>query len=111
MKQVNTFSNKMFLLEDDKAEKLKEMMMSGQKAVVELDDGTILNIAAIESITFPDTEPYFLGNRMSKDETKVFVDGEWKKFCGQKSQIKYMPVAKTGKQPTDKQGIVVYDDV
>jgi hypothetical protein len=52
----------------------------------------MLNPKGIESIGEVETEPYFMGNKMNKDLTRVFVGGEWRLFAGRKDQIEHRPI-------------------
>ena len=95
MKQITTFSGKMYLIEDEKIVKLKELMET--KGIIELENGTLLNSGAIESVGEVETEPYFMGNKMNKSMTKVFVQGDWKQFCGDRSEIEQRPILTNNK--------------
>ena len=76
MKQINTYSGRSYLVEDDELENIKKLLFQGSKMMIELRSGEGVHIPAIETYGSPDTEAYFLGNPMNKNKTKVLVQGE-----------------------------------
>lgn len=79
-------------VEDDESDNIKLMWSEDTKRPVLLRNGTMINPACIESIgdtVIEELEPYFGGNKMNKDRTRVFVDGEWRLFAGSDKDIEW----------------------
>jgi len=88
MKQVNLWSGRSYLVSDKKLEAIKQALkLEDNKAAVDLKDGSGFMVSAVESWGEPETGPYFMGNKMNKGMTKVFVQGDWKNFCGDRNEI------------------------
>ena len=94
MKQLTTFGGQTFALEDEEAENIKNFWAEDNSKPIELRSGSMVNPKAIESIGELETVAYFMGNKMNKGQTRVFVNGEWKEFAGSKSQIEHRPIVK-----------------
>ena len=79
-----------YLLTDEEATVVMNEMISGAKKAIGIKRlGMVVNAAGIMAVADPESVPYFMGNPMNADMTKVFVQGEWKKFAGKKADIEY----------------------
>ena len=93
MKQINLWSGRSYLVEDEKFESIKRALASGDtKAIVSMPNGDFFVVSAIEGGCEPETEPYYLGNKMNKGMTRVLVGGDWKNFCGDRNEIEQRPI-------------------
>jgi len=90
MKNIKMMSGREIIISDEECEKIRQIILQGKTGgLIGLKNGDIINLSSVETISEPETEPYFMGNKMSKDLTKVFVQGEWKFFSGSKNEIEY----------------------
>jgi len=89
MKSIKMMSKREFIISDEEVESIRKLIANGKVGLVGLKSGEIINLNSVESISEADTEPHYMGNRMSPDLTRVFVQGEWKLFAGDKSDIEY----------------------
>jgi hypothetical protein len=92
MKNLRMISGITHQVEDEEAENIKLMWAEDSKKPILLRNNTMINPACIESIgdTVPEElEAYYNGNKMNKDRTRVFVDGEWKLFAGNPKDIRF----------------------
>jgi hypothetical protein len=89
MKSIKMMSKLEILISDEELEKIRQLISNGKSGLIGLKNGDIINTNSIETISEAETEPYFMGNRMSKDMTRVFVQGDWKLFAGNKNEIEY----------------------
>lgn len=91
MKELKTMSGKTFFIDDDECEKIKSMVKEEYRGIIGLKSGELVNINSVDSISNLEMEAYYMGNKMNRDKTKVFVGGEWKFFAGNISEIEYKP--------------------
>lgn len=75
MKIVKTFS-KEFVVHDDEAENIKNVLRSGGKEFIELRNGDLINPSMVEMISEPETEAFWGGYPLSKDGKSFMRDGE-----------------------------------
>lgn len=92
MKQITMMSKRIFAIEDDEMEQIRMMLSKGElKGLIGLRSGEMININSIESIGEPEMEAYANGNKLNKDHTKVFIQGEWKWCDVNLYKIEYRP--------------------
>lgn len=86
-------SGRKLLLEDVEVEKIVQMLRGGKSTgLFRLEGGDLINMSSIESITEPELKPHFMGCPMNDKETRVFIQGEWRDFAGDKKDIEYKPL-------------------
>lgn len=89
MKSVKMMSGREIIISDEECLKIKEIITKGRGGLIGLKNGDVINLSSVETISTPELEPYFMGNPMNKNKTKVLVQGEWKDFAGEQSQIEF----------------------
>lgn len=89
MKEIKIMGGESIIITDSEANQIINIANSAK--FISLSNGDFINVSSIVSIREPETEAFFMGNKMSKDGTKVFVQGEWKGFCGDPKLIEYKP--------------------
>ena len=87
MKEIKIMGGESIIITDEEAKKIASIINNAK--FIELSGGDLINISYIASIREPEQDAYFMGNKMSKDKTKVFVSGEWKMFAGDINKITY----------------------
>ena len=78
-----------FLISDEEFKKLQILIANGKTGLIGLKSGDMINLSSVESIGDAETEAHCGGDLMSKDLTRIFVQGEWKLFAGDKKNIEY----------------------
>jgi hypothetical protein len=89
MKEINMMDGRKILISRDELTNIFKVIEAEGKGFIKLRSGELINIASISSITTPEFEAYFWGNKMDKSLTRVLIDGEWKNFAGRESQIEW----------------------
>lgn len=87
-KEISLADGRKFLITESEAQTVVDAMLKEQLILIPRL-GLALNHKVVMSVAEPELEPYFWGNKMNKDKTKVFIDGEWKTFAGTPDQIEY----------------------
>lgn len=77
------------LISSEEYENIRKILNNGENGFIELRSGEYINTKSVSSITIPEVEPYFWGNKMNKSMTSVLVGGEWKNFGGSRKAIEY----------------------
>lgn len=75
MKIVKTFSRE-FVVYNDEAENIKNVLKRGQKEFIELRSGDLINPSMVESISEPETEAFWGGYPLSKDGKSFMREGK-----------------------------------
>jgi len=99
MKELKMMSGRSIIISDEEVDKIRDLVKKEYRGLIGLSSGEMINLASVESITNPELFPFYLGNPMSKDKTKVFVGGEWKFFSGNKEEIEYKPKLQNYDEP------------
>jgi hypothetical protein len=89
MKELNMFSGRKYLVQDEEAETIAEHWHNGAKKPIRLRTGADINLSGIESIDEVELDPFFLDNPMNKAMTKVLVQGEWRAFAGKRAEVEF----------------------
>jgi hypothetical protein len=91
MYELKTTGNDTYEISKEELDKIKEIINNGNN-LIELKSGELINTSCIISISKPKLEPYFMGNPMNQNKTKVYIQGEWRAFDQKyKGKIKMLP--------------------
>lgn len=89
MQEISMMNNRNYLITDKERVKIETLKEQGYKGLVRLSTGESISLSAIVAISEPEMEAYFMGGKMNKDQTKVFIGGDWKAFAGDRRKIEY----------------------
>src|SRR3990167_4959121 len=90
MRLIKTWSKDEYVLEDDEAQNLENLLVSGKTGFIKLRTGELINVASIEVLKGPALVARYKGYPVLKDGLH-FVEGGERVLINNPELIEYVP--------------------